>query len=1108
MSDERRLPERPYGAFNPVPKVAYLFQNIVDPRGATKKKAQRASGERDEQKRQTHETQKLVSDMQRGKEMDVHDPITKGSVTIKNADEDIHDQTEVEKAGGENVLSMDLPEPDWEDYFRASQAISTRALALTAASYVVIPILLSFIPLPYLSPESFIYRPLHLLLSLILPSLLAYTFLFQAHRLMANNLDERRWHSERLRGEMAGQDKDGDGKISSEERVKESAEWLNAALAQIIPILNPDIFSYLIDMLEDVMQASVPGIVHSVRISDMGLGITPLRIVSIRSLPDAEGAAEQETEDERGTHINLEFSFAYRAAPSGSDVQSKAQNAHLLVEFFLGLKGLAGVAMPVWVEIRGVIGTGRARLQLDGNPPFAKDCTVTLLGLPQIDIAATPMSQKFANVMNLPVISTFIENSINTAVAEYVAPKHLVLNLKQLLSGDDIKKDTMAVGVVIIHIHRAKNIKGSDGNGKSDPYVTVCYSRLSKPLYSTRIILGELNPVFQETAYIPIDASLIKIQESIQLQLWDSDRSSADDVLGTVEMDITEMIRHRGKAFRRCMALQGTDKGTKMPGELEFTVGFYGKVPPTTALKTDGADPGIPEDLKDKPEFKEARATALSDLEAAVLVTPPDPAYPSGLLSVQIHEVTDLGINNTKGSLKGGKRMGQQGAEPDVVREEEGTHFPSSYCNILINDKRVYKTRVKPISGIANFNAGEIRRLPGPLHASEWLIPAQGTEKFISNWRTSHVTVVVRDSRNRENDPIIGLVFLKLSDIFVNASEVTRVYPLERGIGYGNVRLSILFRPIEAKLSSNLLGFDIGLLHLKSVKVVEVDAKVTDELGSCKLKIGTPSSTQKVDSDVAEEEDDSVEWEPDQPLLLPLERRYSEAMVVKFKSTGITSSTIGTAVLWLRDLIDNDDKPVRVGIWRAENYARVEQNYISADGLEETDSLSNDENEEGRTRIGTLEIHVVFKPGLTEEHTKTRDTSDAHAREEQEALDRMDSGGLRDHLDDEPIPDLVSVKSSEDNTSVYPGETEYVGRQNQAPDSDAEEEADDSKSLKDKFKDWRASQHSLHAQHRGVMQKKPARTTKWIKDTIKQEGHNVAQRFRMTERQPDVETEV
>lgn len=59
-----------------------------------------------------------------------------------------------------------------------------------------------------------------------------------------------------------------------------------------------------------------------------------------------------------------------------------------------------------------------------------------------------------------------------------------------------------------------------------------------------------------------------------------------------------------------------------------------------------------------------------------------------------------------------------------------------------LNDDLVYSTRVKPISSAPIFNAG--------------------TERFITDWRTTHVSVVVRDSRMRENDPVLGMVFLKV----------------------------------------------------------------------------------------------------------------------------------------------------------------------------------------------------------------------------------------------------------------------------------------------------------------------------------------------------------
>ncbi len=62
------------------------------------------------------------------------------------------------------------------------------------------------------------------------------------------------------------------------------------------------------------------------------------------------------------------------------------------------------------------------------------------MGLPRITISATPLSKTLPNVMNLPFISGFISSALDTAAAEYVAPKSLTLDLQALISGDDIKK--------------------------------------------------------------------------------------------------------------------------------------------------------------------------------------------------------------------------------------------------------------------------------------------------------------------------------------------------------------------------------------------------------------------------------------------------------------------------------------------------------------------------------------------------------------------------------------------------------------------------------------------------------------------------------------------
>ena len=96
-----------------------------------------------------------------------------------------------------------------------------------------------------------------------------------------------------------------------------------------------------------------------------------------------------------------------------------------------------------------------------------KTTMVTLLGLPHITISVITLHKMLPNIMDLPFVSGFISSAIDTAAAEYVAPKSLTLDLQRLISGDDIKKDTDAIGILVVHIHRAQGVKRMDASGSS-----------------------------------------------------------------------------------------------------------------------------------------------------------------------------------------------------------------------------------------------------------------------------------------------------------------------------------------------------------------------------------------------------------------------------------------------------------------------------------------------------------------------------------------------------------------------------------------------------------------------------------------------------------------
>lgn len=103
--------------------------------------------------------------------------------------------------------------------------------------------------------------------------------------------------------------------------------------------------------------------------------------------------------------------------------------------------------------------------------------------------------------MDLPLISSFVQSSIDAALAEYVAPKSLTLDLKDMLVGDDFKKDTTTRGILMVSIKRGRNFKpGDPGLGilkeaSSDAYVAVGWAKFGKPVWSTRVIVGDMEPV-------------------------------------------------------------------------------------------------------------------------------------------------------------------------------------------------------------------------------------------------------------------------------------------------------------------------------------------------------------------------------------------------------------------------------------------------------------------------------------------------------------------------------------------------------------------------------------------------------------------------------------
>lgn len=770
--------------------------------------------------------------------------------------------------------------------------------------------------------------------------------------------------------------------------------------------------------LEDVMQASIPGVVENVKVNDISQGSNPLRILSLRALPDShvqdlkEEIRKQQAEtkdpqelaadEEGGDFYNLEATLAYHSLPSGSDVSSKAKNMGMQLVFYLGIKGLFGVPFPIWVELNGLVCTARIRVALAPNPPFIKTLSLTLMGLPKVQASCIPLVEKGANILNLPLISNFVNWAIATAAGMYVAPKSLTLDIGKMLQGDTIQKETQALGVLFIRIHKATGLskqdrRGSDGGG-SDPYICLAFSKFGKPQYCTRVIQDDLNPIFSECAALLVTPDIIKADEQLSLELWDSDRSSADDVVGKVELSIQKLIQHPGKMFPQNSTLKGTKAESSMPGNLSWEVGFFGRTQFRTALRTDGHDPNLPKELQDHKELQTDVGSLDTAQENAVVRTPPDPLWPSGIVSIVVHQIVNLELANVKGSQ--GKRKGREfePARPEAgdIKEETGKKLPSSYCTILINDELAYKTRTKVVSSKPIFEAG--------------------TERFIRDWRSAIITVTVRDSRNRQHDPIIGVVPLKLSDVLLTSSQSTRWYPLDGGIGFGRIRISLLFRSVELKLPPSHLSFgEIGTFEFLSDTVRAFNLDGTHR---AKLKLRTGGSSAVVKSDkCTKTEDGSLSWDVTEQtstknddgttstditsrIRLPVRYRYRSPIFFEIHPSGKRHADT-FASIWLQDLVDLKEEDFDIPIWRCNNGLRLSQNYITEANYREVPDLQIEE-------IGRLRFRGRFKPGTDRDHLKF--VSDNDSRETIESWEACFAEGVRkEHVEAQVPPSIQKL---------------------------------------------------------------------------------------------------
>jgi hypothetical protein len=214
----------------------------------------------------------------------------------------------------------------------------------------------------------------------------------------------------------------------------------------------------------------------------------------------------------------------------------------------------------------------------------------------------------------------------------------------------------------------------------------------------------------------------------------------------------------------------------------------------------------------------------------------------------------------------------------------------------------------------------------------------------------------------REKDPVLGIVTVKLADIFKNSSEVTRLFSLQEGIGYGRANISFLFRSVKTDLPRNMLGWDTGTVEV--VGDVSIEAVGDHDFKTKKLSFSTTEHEYKAPSKVARVEGSGrITWDlPEDVVRLPVYNRYASALLFEIGSGGpgfIGQDSDYIAMVWLQDVLDNEETSVRVPVIKSSKLEIVRQNYIN-DQTAKTHKYDV---------VGYLTCKVIIDSGLDGDHS-------------------------------------------------------------------------------------------------------------------------------------------
>jgi hypothetical protein len=272
-----------------------------------------------------------------------------------------------------------------------------------------------------------------------------------------------------------------------------------------------------------------------------------------------------------------------------------------------------------------------------------------------------------------------------------------------------------------------------------------------------------------------------------------------------------------------------------------------------------------------------------------------------------------------------------------------------------------------------------------------------------------------------------------------------RWYPIVGGLGWGRIRISILWKPIDIDLPPRVSGYEVATLEITSIVATDLakgyergmSVVLETETDRFTLSSGDSNDIRNGRSSISASEPDTptpkafsfddqaeLEWEIDRPIRLAVEYRHSCSFLVSFVVKGGVlkkKRVLGLASLRLSECADEEEVTRSLPIFatasvqEATSASRIFELMQMGDNGEFASKPRSKPDEEvvARTKlVGFVSITVKLRPGVSRAHRKLakRDLRFKHVYEAWEAerefavgLDKVEVGDIARRKRDEAI---------------------------------------------------------------------------------------------------------